>query len=94
MSAKDQVLQTIIQLGSETGQFKASKGDDTDLIIERKTVDAEYYKLVGKEKILKTYGAYLLLDEATHEARYNEQLTEASSGMGVDGQRQHGFWCL
>jgi hypothetical protein len=84
MSAKDQLLQTIIQLGSETGKFKASKGDDTDLIIERKIVDAEYYKLAGKEKILKTYSAYLLLDEATHEARCNEQLVEASNGMGVD----------
>lgn len=84
MSAKDQLLQTIINLGSETGQFTASKGDDTDLIIERKIVDAEYYKLVGKEKILKTYGAYLLLDEAKHEARYNEQLIDASSDMGAN----------
>jgi hypothetical protein len=84
MSAKDQLLQTIIQLGSDTGQFKASKGEDTDIVIERKIVDAEYYKLVGKEKILKTYGAYMLLDEATREARYNEQLEDASSGLGVN----------
>jgi hypothetical protein len=84
MSSKDQIAQTIIQLGSQTGQFKASKGADTDLIIERDIVDAEYYKLVGQEKILKTYGAYMLLNEATHEAKYNEELVEASSGLGAN----------
>jgi hypothetical protein len=84
MSTKDGMAQTIIQLGSEIGKFTASKGDDTDLIIDHKIVDAEYYKLVGKEKILKTYRAYLLFDQATREAKYNEELTEESGDMGVN----------
>ena len=84
MLTKDQVKQSLIQLGSETGRFTVSKGDDTDLIIEHKIVDAEYYKLIGKEKILKNYRAYVLLDEATSEAKYNEELTDESSGLGMN----------
>jgi hypothetical protein len=84
MPTKDELVQTLTQLGSQTGAFTVSKGDDTDLIIEHKIVDAEYYKLVGKEKIMKTYRAYVLLDEATKEARYNEELTDESSGVGMN----------
>ena len=55
-------------------------------------MDAEYYKLVGKEKILKTYHAYMFFDEATHEAKYNEEISEGSSGGGLDlGSGTFGF---
>jgi hypothetical protein len=92
MSAKDQLTQRITQLGEQTGQFTASKGKDTDLVIEHKIVDAEYYKLVGKEKILKTYRAYIFFDEATHEAKYNEEISEGSSAGGLDlGSGTFGF---
>jgi len=84
MSMKDQLTQTITQLGSQTGLFTASKGKDTDLVIEHKIVDAEYYKLAGKEKILKMYHAYMFFDETTHEAKYNEEITEGSSGGGLN----------
>src|SRR5271157_1160037 len=84
MSAKDHLTQTLTQLGSQTGEFTVSKGDDTDLVIEHKIEDAEYYKLVGKQKILKNYRAYVLFDEATKEARYNEELTDESSGMEMN----------
>jgi len=84
MLSKDQIVQSLTQLGSQSGEFTTSKGDDTDLVIEHKIVDAEYYKVAGKEKVLKEYRAYVLLDEATSEARYNEELTDESSGMGVN----------
>jgi hypothetical protein len=77
-------MQSIIETGARSGQFTASKGKDTDLIIEHKIVDAEYYNLVGKEKILKMYHAYVLFDEATHEAKYNEEISEGSSGGGLN----------
>lgn len=37
----------------------------------------------GKEKTKKTYRAYILLDESTQEAKYNEEITEASSNLSV-----------
>jgi hypothetical protein len=77
---KDQLIENIIQLGSRTGQFSASKGKDTDVFIERKIVKADYYELGGRgeEKIERMYRAYVLLDETSHEAKYNEEITQLS----------------
>ena len=89
---KEQLVQKIIQVGSESGQFAATKGNDTDLIVEHKIVDAEYYKLMGKEKIRKMYRALILFDETTHEAKYNEEITEGSSDAGLNlGSGTFGF---
>jgi hypothetical protein len=77
---KDQLIENIIQLGSSTGQFSASKGKDTDVFIERKIVDADYYQADGhgEQMIERVYRAYILLDESSHEAKYNEEITQLS----------------
>ncbi len=80
---KDELIKGIIKLGAKTGEFSASKGKDTDLVIERDIVDADYYKLVGQEKIKKTYRAYMLFEESKQEVKYNEEITEASSNLGA-----------
>ncbi len=80
---KDDLVKGVIELGAKTGQFSASKGKDTDVVIEREIVDADYYKLAGEEKIKKTYRAYVLFDEGKQEARYNEEITESSSNVGA-----------
>jgi hypothetical protein len=44
-------------------------------------VDADFYKANGddgEEKIERVYRAYVLLNEAIHEAKYNEEITELS----------------
>jgi hypothetical protein len=83
VSLKDELMHRIIALGVETGEFSAFRGKDTDAIIDREIVDADYYKLVGEEKVKKTYRAYILLDDSTQEAKYNEEITEASSNLNV-----------
>jgi hypothetical protein len=77
---KDQLIEDIIQLGSRTGQFSALRGKDTDVFIERKIVNAEYYEADGhgEELIEKMYRAYVLLDESSNEAKYNEEITQLS----------------
>jgi hypothetical protein len=77
---KDQLIENIIQLGSRTGQFSASKGKDTDVFIERKIVDADYYQAHdhSEQMIERVYRAYILLDESSHEAKYNEEITQLS----------------
>ena len=77
---KDQLVENIIQLGSKTGLFSASRGKDTDVVIERMIVDADYYKADGggEEKIERVYRAHVLLNETIHEAKYNEEITELS----------------
>lgn len=83
---KDQLIEDIIQLGSRTGQFSASKGKDTDVLIERKIVEADYYKPDGRgeEKIERMYRAYVLLDEASHEVKYNEEITQLSQDEALN----------
>jgi len=80
---KDQLVNGIIDLGTKTGEFSASIGKDTDLVIQREIVNADYYKAVGEEKIKKNYQAYILLDEGKREAKYNEEITEASSNANI-----------
>jgi hypothetical protein len=79
--SKGEIIKSIVELASKTGEFTAEKGKDTDLVIEKKIVDTAYGKVVGAEKIKKTYRAYILFDESTHEAKYNEELSESSDNV-------------
>jgi hypothetical protein len=83
---KDQLIEDIIQLGSRTGQFSATEGKDTDVVIEHKIVNAEYYKADGhgEEMIEKTYRGYVLLDESSHVAKYNEEITQSSQDEALN----------
>jgi hypothetical protein len=83
---KDQLIEDIIQLGSRTGQFAASKGKDTDVLIERKIIETDYYKPdgSGEEKIERMYRACVLLDETIHEAKYNEEITQLSQDEALN----------
>jgi hypothetical protein len=81
--SKDKLIDSIIGNGSKTGQFSASRGKDTDIIIETKIIDAEYDGDSGREKIDKTYRAYILLDESTQEAKYYEEIIESSEGYNA-----------
>jgi hypothetical protein len=81
--SKGEIIQSIVDLASKTGEFTAQKGKDTDLVIEKKIVDAAYGKVAGAEKIKKTYRAYILFDESTYEAKYNEELSESSDNVDL-----------
>jgi hypothetical protein len=82
--SKGEIIQSIVDLASKTGEFTAQKGkEDTDLVIEKKIVDAAYGKVAGAEKIKKTYRAYILFDESTHEAKYNEELSQSSDNVDL-----------
>jgi hypothetical protein len=81
--SKDKLIDSIIDNGSKTGQFSASRGKDTDITIETKIIDIEYDGDSGREKIDKTYRAYILLDESTQEAKYYEEIAESSQGFNA-----------
>jgi len=81
--SKNDLLRQILQLGSSSSEFAVNMSDETDLVVERKIVDAEYYKIVGKEGLKETYKAYLLLDEGCHEARYYEIITSEAKSAGI-----------
>jgi hypothetical protein len=81
--SKDDLLRRVLQLGSSSSEFTVNNSNETDLVVERKIVDAEYYKLVGKEGLKETYKAYLLLDEGRREARYYEIITSEAKSAGI-----------
>src|SRR5919109_1374331 len=82
--SKAEIIQSIVELVSRTGEFTAEKDkEDIDLVIEKKIVDAAYGKIGGAKKIKKTYRAYILFDESSHEAKYNEELSEFSDDVDI-----------
>ena len=83
--SKGELIQSIVDLASSKEEkFTIAKGEDTDLVVEKKIVDAAIDKPSGAEKVAKTYRAYILFDEPSHEARYNEELSESSANLGFD----------
>jgi hypothetical protein len=81
--SKGEIIQSIVDVASKTGEFTAQKGKDTDLVIEKKIVDTAYGKVAGADKIKKTYRAYILFDESIHQAKYNEELSESSDNFDL-----------
>lgn len=59
--SKGEIIQSIVDLASMTDKFTIVKSEDTDLVIEKKIVDAAIDKASGAEKIAKTYRANTLL---------------------------------
>lgn len=59
--SKGEIIQSIVDLASMTDKFTIVKSEDTDLVIEKKIVDAAIDKASGAEKIAKTYRANILL---------------------------------
>src|ERR671925_1562804 len=87
--SKGELIQSIVDLLSSTEKFTIVKGEDTDLVVEKKIVDAAIEKPSGAEKVAKTYRAYILFDESSHEARYNEELTESSANLDFDSSSRN-----
>jgi hypothetical protein len=87
--SKGELIQSIVDLLSSTEKFTIVKGEDTDLVVEKKIVDAAIEKPSGAEKVAKTYRAYILFDESSHEARYNEELTESSANLDLDSSSRN-----
>lgn len=59
--SKGEIIQSIVDLASMTDKFTIVKSEDTDLVIEKKIVDAAIDKASAAEKIVKTYRASILL---------------------------------
>src|ERR687896_2125261 len=87
--SKGELIQSIVDLASSTDKFTVVKSEDTDLVVEKKIVDAAIDKPSGAEKVAKTYRAYILFDESSHEAKYNEELTESSANVDFDSSSRN-----
>jgi hypothetical protein len=81
--SKNDLSAKLMELGQKNDQFTLASSPETDLVVERKIVDASGYGIAGVDELKKSYKGFLLLDEQAHEARYNEEMAETSRGATV-----------
>ena len=75
----------ILALNAPNSPYQIIGAKETDLVIEWKIVDAEWYGIFSKEKVNKTYNAFLFLDENRRTVRYYEEMGSVEWHAGTDG---------
>lgn len=81
--SKNELKEKIIGLGGKKIPFKITESDKTDILVELKVVDAEWYEIFAKAGLEKTYQIYLLMDDNKSEVRALEKIGEVSWKKGV-----------
>ena len=82
---KERLKQKLLALNSPELPYQIKPARETDLFVEWKIVDATWYAIFSKERLSKTYRAYLLLDESRKAARYCEETGSVRWLVGADG---------
>jgi len=80
---KQYLMERILSLNSPSLPYHIKPALDTDLMIEWKIVDAKWYGIFAKERLRRTYRAYILLDELRHAVRYWEILASVEWVAGA-----------
>jgi hypothetical protein len=81
--SKQKLLEQILHLNSPELSYQIVPSEKTDLEIFWKIVDAEWQGIFAREKISKTYRAYMVLDEPRHTLRYWEALANVEWVAGA-----------
>ena len=75
--------QKLIDLGTSNPMFTIKPGEDCDLLLEHKIVDADYYGIASKEKLAKEYTAKMWLVEPERTVKYREIIKEQERSAGI-----------
>ena len=81
--SREALSKKLMGMNHEEIPFKVSPSDKTDILIELKIVDAQWYEIFAKANLTKTYKVYLLLDDSTNEVRALERIGEVKWKAGV-----------
>jgi hypothetical protein len=79
----EDLRQKLIELGSSSQLLTVGPGEDCDLYLEHKIVDAKYYGVASKETVKKRYVAKIWLVEPERIVKYREIIEEQSGSAGV-----------
>jgi hypothetical protein len=71
---KQALIEKILHLNSPQLPYQIKTAENSDLVLEWNIVDARWYGIYSKEKLKKTYRAFMLADENRHSFRYYEEL--------------------
>lgn len=82
---KDELKQKLLALNSPDSPYELQPSSETDLILTWKIVDAKWYAIFVKERLRKTYRAFIVLDELRTSARYHEELATVQWVAGSEG---------
>lgn len=86
---KAELSRKLLALNNPSNPFEIKKSDETDLFVEQRIVDAKWREGVAgmtEEGLKKGYKAWLLLDEASHEGKFCEEMgTEVKEKKGPFG---------
>jgi hypothetical protein len=82
---KGALKKKLLALNSPDLPYVIKPDPETDLFVEWKIVDATWYAVFAKERLAKTYRAYLLLDESRKAARYCEETGTIRWMVGTGG---------
>jgi hypothetical protein len=80
-----------LKLGESNSEFSIVRSQESDLLLEKRIVDAKYYGVASEEKLEKTYHARMWLDDAKKEVMYQEILEDQSRSVGVFPTPRLGF---
>ena len=80
---REELKEKLFGLGGEKVPFKITESDKTDILVELKIVDAQWYEFFAKAALKKTYQIYLLLNDAEKEVRALEKIGEVSWKKGI-----------
>jgi hypothetical protein len=79
----ESLKQQLIDLGKSNELFTIRPGEDCDLYLEQKIVDANYYGVASKESLRKRYAAKIWFAEPERTVKYREIIGEQSASVGV-----------
>jgi len=82
---KDELKQIILGINAPGLPYEIKAAADADLLVEWKIVDARWFAVFAKERLRKTYRAFLVLDPQLTSVRYCEELASVRWVAGNDG---------
>ena len=83
--SREELHNKILGLNSPELSYQITPAKESDLLLEWKIVDAKWYGIFSKEKVSKTYRAFILLDDTRKTVRYYEELGSVEWHIGTDG---------
>ena len=82
---KEELHKKILSLNSPELPYQINITEESDFLLEWKIVDAKWYGIFSKEKVEKTYRAFILLDDNRKTVRYYEEMCNVEWHIGTDG---------
>jgi len=82
-TGRDELTEKILGMNHDEVPYRIDRSEKSDLKVELKIVDAQWYEIFAKANLTKTYSIYLLLDDTALEVRALERMGEVKWKAGV-----------